>query len=326
MRLILCMQRIIEIWQTKFPAIRKYRNRIKNPHPRVPNLPRPPAQPRNRGLITNDEYDIYERTGIYTKQFFEVYSKVAPRYHESRNSHNHQTNSLHPHIRLLLTLHYLRCKPKYKDMKREYGVSIAYISRELHFAIPLLSASLHEIHWPATFTKHPFCSVAGIVDCTSHYRDRVHPRQTDYYRGDKHASFITAQVVVGFDGTLYNITFGQGHNNDQGMFNLSGLRDKVLRENLYLLADGGYSHPHLITPDDKNMPFQWNQTQVGLRSVGEVSIGYPHGWDFAGTKVKQGPHLQSHGLNAIYQLAAMMMKEFPIRQPELIVARYREWI
>lgn len=36
--------------------------------------------------------------------------------------------------------------------------------------------------------------IHGAIDCTSHYRQRVHPGQSFFYRGDKRAHFITAQV------------------------------------------------------------------------------------------------------------------------------------
>jgi hypothetical protein len=36
--------------------------------------------------------------------------------------------------------------------------------------------------------------VSGAIDCTSHFRNRVHPRQGDYYCGDKRGHFISDQV------------------------------------------------------------------------------------------------------------------------------------
>jgi hypothetical protein len=65
------------------------------------------------------------------------------------------------------------------------------------------------------------------MTCTSHYRNRVHPRQGDYYRGDKHAHFLNAQVVVDLDGTILHVALGLGHNNDKGMFILTGMKEYV---------------------------------------------------------------------------------------------------
>lgn len=55
-----------------------------------------------------------------------------------------------------------------------------------------------------------------IIDCTPHYRDRVHPGQHLFYRGDKHAHFLTSQVVCSLKGLVYNVVLAKGHNNDQG--------------------------------------------------------------------------------------------------------------
>eukprot|EP01113_Clastostelium_recurvatum_P033104 TRINITY_DN4341_c0_g2_i1.p1 TRINITY_DN4341_c0_g2~~TRINITY_DN4341_c0_g2_i1.p1 ORF type:complete len:110 (+),score=7.87 TRINITY_DN4341_c0_g2_i1:242-571(+) len=91
-------------------------------------------------------------------------------------------------MRLLMMLHYLRHKPLYTDMCLIYNVSNAYISREIRFWFPVLASALHYISWPSEFVHRTFAGAVGAVDCTSHWRDRVHPRQTDWYRGTNIAS------------------------------------------------------------------------------------------------------------------------------------------
>ena len=58
--------------------------------------------------------------------------------------------------------------------------------------------------------------VTGVVDGSTHYRDCVHPRQADWYRGDKHRHFILAQVVSMLCGLFTQVDLFQGLNNDQG--------------------------------------------------------------------------------------------------------------
>ncbi len=70
-----------------------------------------------------------------------------------------------------------------------------------------------------------------------------------YYRGDKHAHFLTAQVVVSLRGLIYFVVFAYGHNNDQGVFNHTWA-EMVHQLNIVGLGDRGYSHPNLLTPDD----------------------------------------------------------------------------
>lgn len=60
---------------------------------------------------------------------------------------------------------------------------------------------------------------------------------------------MSAQVVCSPQGVIYNVTLGLGHNNDQGMFNY-GLRDFIEAKLIKLLADRGYSHTLLVTPND----------------------------------------------------------------------------
>jgi len=64
--------------------------------------------------------------------------------------------------------------------------------------LSILGKHFNEINepdqWPLA-TQPGFEGVVGAIDCTSHFRCRVHPRQGDYYRGDKGGHFLTAQVM-----------------------------------------------------------------------------------------------------------------------------------
>jgi hypothetical protein len=46
-----------------------------------------------------------------------------------------------------------------------------------------------------------------------------------------------AQVVVGLNGQIYQVTLHTGHNNDPGAFNISKVRTYVEDHNIKLLAD-----------------------------------------------------------------------------------------
>jgi hypothetical protein len=143
-----------------------------------------------------------------------------------------------------MVLNWLRERGKYRRLIRAYGLTNqALISREIHHILPILCAYLKEISWPTNLLPQPFEGVVGAIDCTSQLRNRVHPRQADYYRGDKHAFFLAVQVVCGLDGVLYDVKLLLGHNNDQGAFWLTGMRDKINEENILLLADSEYSSP-----------------------------------------------------------------------------------
>jgi len=168
---------------------------------------------------------------------------------------------LSPRARLLLTIHILCYYPKYKTIAAQFHVSRATISREFKHGLVLLYCNLREIQWQEKWIPSPFEGVVGVVDCGAHFRFRVHPKQANYYRRDKNGFFLTAQVVCSPQGVIYNVTLGLGHNNDQGMFNF-GLQEFIETRLLKLLADRGYHHVLLVTPDDKKST-EWNDELKG---------------------------------------------------------------
>lgn len=77
-----------------------------------------------------------------------------------------------------------------------------------------------------------FCGSQFLIDCSSHFRKRVHPGQQLYYRGDVGCHQLTAQVVTDIRGIPIDVSIALGHNNDKGVFNLSGFRDQIEEENV----------------------------------------------------------------------------------------------
>ncbi len=131
------------------------------------------------------------------------------------------------------------------------------------------------------------------------------------YRGDKKRFFITAQVVVSLRGIIYNVTLGLGHNNDQGMFDSTGVREVLEQHNLNWLADSGYHHNRLVCPRRESR--QWDEMQASLRSIIEVVFSHVHSYKFSSGKVRQSPELQSIGLMIIYNLVNWDLTTHPIR-------------
>jgi hypothetical protein len=167
--------------------------------------------------------------------------------------------------------------------------------------------------------KAGFAGAQFNMDCTSHFRNRVHPGQHLYYRGDKHAHFLTAQVTVSLSGTLYDVRIALGHNNDKGVFNLT-TRDYVEEMNLTGLTDRGYSHPQLIRPDNKGIAQHlgyptveaFGSDHAAARSPAEIINSYTKNWEFASSKCSQSPEFQAFGLMTVYYLVAMKQRMNPI--------------
>jgi hypothetical protein len=215
-------------------------------------------------------------------------------------------------MRLLLVLHWLRSYLKYADLAEMYEVSVQLVHRDILHIVPILAAHLDEIHWPSPPpAPHGFESVRGAIDCTSHYRQRP-LNEWLYYRGDKRRHFLSAQVITDLRGRLLDLEIVLGHNNDQGAFNLTGTGDRLIAEDVRLLADGGYRHTQLVTPDT-NASEAWTSTHTHLRSVVEHTIGMAKTWAAAALPFKQIPPIQAPALMAVYNLTNMKIKQAPLR-------------
>jgi len=169
------------------------------------------------------------------------------------------------------------------------------------------------ITWP-DWQKVPIGFAGGqfAIDCTSHFRRRVHPGQRLFYRGDKHAHFLTAQVTLSLTGILYDVQIALGHNNDKGLFNLS-IREYVESMNITGLSDRGYSHSQLIRPDNREIAEilryptveAFGSSHAAARSPAEIVNSVTKNWEFASKVCSQSPEFQAFGLMTIYYLVAM---------------------
>lgn len=103
-----------------------------------------------------------------------------------------------------------------------------------------------------------------------------------------------------------------GHNNDQGMMNLTEINKYIINNELTWAADNGYHHSNLIVPSN-DYSKKINDWLKGLRSVVEVTAGSAKNFEFASSKVRQTPEVQELGLRVIYNLINNVIKQFPIR-------------
>lgn len=302
---------ILNFAQLKWPHNKKYLQKMQRRRRRTRPYNQKRLLPRNQGDIL--AVNTHERTGLFEHQFEEVYQSIKDTLKRPRGSQGTRNTvvSLSPRFRLLLVLHWLRRNLHYRTLALIYFVSPATISREVGHILPKLYLKLNYIHLPLQLPAHTFEGVSAAIDCSSHFRPRVHPRQADWYRWDKHAFFISAQVVVSLTGELLSVTLGMGHNNDQGMFNME-MKEFLRQHAMKWLADGGYSNDHLVTPDE-HMPAEWNQTQKMLRSIVEVVIGFVKLYLFTAQRVRVNPELQEIAILVCYQLTQIVLRDFPIK-------------
>lgn len=122
-------------------------------------------------------------------------------------------------------------------------------------------------------------------------------------------------------GEIIRVDIGLGHNNDRGMFKLTGMKDKLEEMVLKFLADKGYTaYSTLILPANRNNASivdssirEWDKEQKSLRSVVEVVIGLVGNFKVTSEKFKQSPELQAICIMIAYQLTNWTLKQYPIR-------------
>ena len=293
---------------------------LRNTHPPKPQL-KPLVDPRN---LTLDHFDIYDETGIFVADFKEIFlalpqdtfdCAITSIFGVERRKKN--TTFLKPTIQLLMVLAWLRRYPYFAQLARVFFVSKTTTWRIVTFLLPRVLLALQSdkekrIQFPTKFKHYKFENVVGAIDCSSHFRDRVHPYQGDYYRSDKHGHFLTSQVICDLDGSrIFSVHLGLGHNNDRGMWKRSFMNTFFMLKNEKLLGDGGYSGVLLVCPDDKQTPL-WNSDQKSLRSVVETVIGLSHNWAVANTRFKPSPEKQELALLIIYELVNRKLQKVPL--------------
>ena len=187
------------------------------------------------------------------------------------------------------------------------NLSESTVSRELSFLLPILYTHLPGFDLLNTI-PHNSPQYVAVVDCTSHQRNRVHPGQALYYRGDKHCHFITAQVVCSVKGQPIQVKLAFGHNNDSGMLRISGLKHQIMEYNWKFLGDRGYGTP-IVTPRDSRSE-QWLLEHARKRAVVEILIGFFKGWEVASGRVTLSPGKHFMSLMVVYKLGNMMLQTY----------------
>ena len=216
----------------------------------------------------------------------------------------------------------MRHYPSFKILGSLFCISSTSAWRYVHFLLPHLYealSSFNTIIWPTNWDTIPigFCGCQFIIDCTSHQRDRVHPGQQLYYRGDKGFHFLTVEIGISPKGKLLKVMIANGHNSDKAMFNLE-TRIEIENDNICGLADRGYQHCLLIRPDDKDMANhlglsvdEFGAQHSKYRSPGEMISSLTKLFSFASQRVTQPPEFQAFALMSVYLLTDLNLYYCP---------------
>lgn len=297
----------------RWRRIKKYQRCL----PRVRSTVPAPRQPRvirkrakNDALLTVDQVnDLHNRTGLEIEQFGNILGLVEDDLLMARAGRRQSRKTLPPAERLLLFLHWLRKYLDYHTLAIIYNVSESFVCREIRHLLPILYARLN-FTVPLTNTGRSLGGCYGAIDATAHQRLRVHPRSSNYYRGDKRFHLLVSQVIVQLDGTPADVTVALGHNNDQAVFNISGARLFVELNQINLLSDRGYTHHRLINPYNE----EWDDQLGAGRVIVENTIAALKKFKALEAKFIQTPEMQACAIIIGYELVANTFKLYPIRQ------------
>ena len=234
---VLIQSIVIYLYQNRSTGIEKYlkiTRHLRRPQKNGPRKRRiiPRRMPRYQ---TIGNIDVYDRTGVERSSFYWIFALVKEDLEKPRSGSRKIRVTLSTANRLLMVLQWLREYPKFKVLAQLYGVSRYFVKREIRHQMPILFVRLNWIGWPGEYELNPVGAHAAI-DCSAHQRLRVHPKSADYYRGDKRINMMVSQFVVGFNGAIYELAVGKGHNNDQAMFNLTGMKLHTELDQLTLSA------------------------------------------------------------------------------------------
>lgn len=186
-------------------------------HPIPPGERRPagstPPQHRGREFVppNGGPIDYPTLVGLHQDQFEWLFEVMQERLEEPRDTatgpkSRYIKRTWTPRTRLLLALHWLKTYPSLKGLSQQFGGHPSTISREIKDTIPKLCEVLYDvIAWPDGEE-----SDFGAIDCCAHYRNRVHPFSSEFYRGDHHRHFLTAQLICSLHGQLWDLQIGLG--------------------------------------------------------------------------------------------------------------------
>lgn len=305
-------------------AHRKLRKRLAAPTPHGqrrrpgPNVGHKGQARRVAACADENRVAYYTDTGLTAAKFQYVYGLVETALCSAQSSLAGRviSKTWTTHSQLYIVLTWLRHNEYYHLLAQRFGGTPATISRLIWFVIPKLYVALrNHIFWPDGEVPAPFAGCAGAIDCTTHLRWRVHPWSCEFYRGDVHAHFLTAQLCCALSGSLWDVQLGLGHNNDQAMFNATGTAEILDELQINLLADGGYTGVRLVTPTDPEWctAAGWSKQHAAFRSVVEQNFALVHLFQVAGGIFRQSPELQELALLCVYALVFIKCRDSPLR-------------
>lgn len=300
------------------PEVRKLLNKRRPHRPnsqgrKRPIEPRPHFKSSGNNNLHADgtNYTDQDDCGVTEDEFNLICASVRVSAWEEENKKGHKARRRYLSVGgcVAVTLHFLRHATRRGELARQYGISKSCVDRTLEWTISHMRVSLVDLQDQNSSENTPalgsFLS-CGCVDCCTHPRARVHPGEDMYYRGDKKIHFLTSQVVTDHTGKIMRLTIARGHNNDQGLFNISKMAEWLEERQMKpLLADLGYAGRGVIVPtgaedilasENPTASALTNKLHASQRVLVENVNSWFKNWKFASVKCHLTPEFQAMAL------------------------------
>jgi hypothetical protein len=183
--------------------------------------------PQSVSLDSFSSANLFSLTGVANKDFMRIYQAtyeaIENRGHKHSLSPKKSRTVLTTPTRLAAVFYYLKHYPSRDVLSQSFKVHWKTLWLDRKHILPILGSFLFSnstIGWSSN-PKPVFewKKAGGSIDCSSHFRNRIHPGHSFYYRGDKHNTFMSVQLVVDLAGSkILSYHIVRGHNNDQGFF------------------------------------------------------------------------------------------------------------
>lgn len=128
-------------------------------------------------------------------------------------------NNIHYKYKIIFVLYYLTNTVTFKNLFQMFHISQSLLYKIVSTGIYVFAVVKKQVRWNKNtdkielidYTNDKKILVLGAIDCTSFYKERIHPSSGSFYRCDKKDFFLTVQVICDFTGNILSYSIGRGN-------------------------------------------------------------------------------------------------------------------
>jgi len=283
---------IIQLYFSKDPNTQTLTKKLKKMKLRPKNYNKTKKKRKRDKYLFNPE-ELYIFTGVYEDTFSKIVKDIKEDVinlnYEMEKVKKHSLTEKEVFVHLQLTIHFYRTNDKLEALADKYKYDASTIKKIIQKVSIILNTKLKsEVSFKEKFYKiFAGTVVNGAMDCSTSQTIRHNPFQEHYYRGDKGYHFLGLQLMVDLEGKDFlQYSIALGHNNDQGLQNITGIRKFLGDNNYVVLVDDGYSNTDLCNKKSKGLTKDEAELFHSFRSVVETCFAFLGFFRFFFTEIK----------------------------------------